>query len=169
MSEHDSLAGRFEEHRAHLRAVAHRTLGSPAEAEDAVQEAWLRLTRTGTGVMAGDIDNLAGWLTTVVGRICLDMLRARRLRRETPLDTHLPDPVVAGEGTDPEHRAMTADSVGLALLVVLELLTPDERLAFVLHDLFGIPFEQLAPVVDRSPVAARKLASRARRRIHGGA
>ncbi|GAA3882435.1 RNA polymerase sigma factor SigJ [Saccharothrix violaceirubra] len=160
----DCLARRFEEHRTHLKAVAYRMLGSLTDADDAVQEAWLRLDRTGTA----EIDNLGGWLTTVVGRVCLDMLRARRLRREDPLDARLPDPVVDDDdGADPEHRALVADAVGLALLVVLESLNPAERLAFVLHDLFGLPFEQIAPIMDRTPVATRKLASRARRRVRG--
>ncbi|MCP2271066.1 sigma-70 family RNA polymerase sigma factor [Actinokineospora diospyrosa] len=161
MTEHDVLARRFEDHRAHLTAVAYRLLGSLTDADDAVQEAWLRLARTET---AG-VDNLGGWLTTVVGRVCLDMLRSRKRRREDPLDTHLPDPVVS----DPEHHALVADSVGLALLVVLESLTPAERLAFVLHDLFRLPFEQIAPIMDRTPATARKLASRARHRVQGAA
>ncbi|GGS45207.1 MULTISPECIES: RNA polymerase sigma factor SigJ [Actinokineospora] len=161
MNEHDFLAQRFEEHRAHLRAVAYRMLGSLAEADDAVQDAWLRLARS----EAEDIDNLGGWLTTVVGRVCLDMLRSRRLRREDPLEARLPDPVVTDD--DPEQQALIADSVGLALLVVLESLNPAERLAFVLHDLFGMPFEQIAPIMNRTPVAARKLASRARQRVQG--
>jgi RNA polymerase sigma-70 factor (ECF subfamily) len=142
--------------------MAYRMLGSLAEADDAVQEAWLRLERS----ESDDIDNLGGWLTTVVGRVCLDMLRSRRLRYET-LETHLPDPIVSEQGTDPEHHALIADSVGLALLVVLESLNPAERLAFVLHDMFGMPFEEIAPIVDRTPAAARKLASRARRRVQG--
>jgi RNA polymerase sigma-70 factor, ECF subfamily len=155
----------FQEHRAHLRAVAYRMLGSMSEADDAVQEAWLRLNRSGDG-----IDNLAGWLTTVVARVCLDMLRARRSRREDYVGTWLPEPVVATDDEDdPAARAEIADSVGLALLVVLETLTPAERLAFVLHDMFGVPFEEIAPVVDRSPSAARQLASRARRRVRGAA
>jgi RNA polymerase sigma-70 factor (ECF subfamily) len=165
MTEHDFLAGTFEEHRAHLKAVAYRMLGSLTDAEDAVQEAWLRLARA----QAEDIDNLGGWLTTVVGRVCLDMLRSRRQRREGPLEIRLPDPVVADDGTDPEHQALIADSVGLALLVVLESLNPAERLAFVLHDMFGMPFEQIAPIMNRTPVAARKLASRARQRVQGAA
>ncbi|MFD0902669.1 sigma-70 family RNA polymerase sigma factor [Actinomadura sediminis] len=169
MDERDFLAERFEEHRAHLKAVAYRMLGSLAEADDAVQEAWLRLARAGD-----DIDNLGGWLTTVVGRVCLDMLRSRRMRGETPLEARLPDPLVGedaagAEGQDPERRAMTADAVGLALLVVLESLNPAERLAFVLHDMFGMPFEEIAPIVDRTPAAARKLASRARLRVRGAA
>ncbi|ONI90388.1 RNA polymerase subunit sigma-70 [Actinosynnema sp. ALI-1.44] len=161
----DFLARQFEEHRTHLRAVAYRMLGSLTEADDAVQEAWLRLAR----VEPGEIGNLGGWLTTVVGRVCLDMLRTRRIRQEHPLDA-LPDPVVSREGTDdPEQQALIADSVGLALLVVLESLNPAERLAFVLHDMFGMAFEEIAPVVDRTPAAARKLASRARRQVRGAA
>ncbi|GAA3466375.1 RNA polymerase sigma factor SigJ [Nonomuraea roseola] len=166
MKPDDFLAVRFEGHRPHLKAVAYRMLGSLAEAEDAVQEAWLRLARSD----AGDIDNLGGWLTTVVGRVCLDMLRARKGRREEPLEARLPDPVVSREdAADPEQQALLADSVGLALLVVLESLTPAERLAFVLHDMFGLPFEQIAPIVDRTPSAAKKLASRARQRVRGSA
>lgn len=158
MDEQDLLAARFEENRVHLRAVAYRMLGSLTEADDAVQEAWLRLNRTD----ATDIENLPGWLTTVVGRICLSMLRARRARREH----HVPDPVVSGvDGLDPESSALVADSVGLALLVVLDTLTPAERLAFVLHDLFAVPFDEIAPVIERSPAATRQLASRARRRV----
>jgi RNA polymerase sigma-70 factor (ECF subfamily) len=155
-------AEQFEEHRAHLNAVAYRMLGSVAEAEDAVQEAWLRLNRAD-----GDaIDNLGGWLTTVVGRVCIDMLRARQARHEA----HTPEPIViADESGDPEEEAMLADSVGLALLVVLETLSPAERLAFVLHDMFAMPFDEIAPLVDRSPDAARQLASRARRRVRGAA
>ena len=168
MDEHDFLAEQFEEYRAHLRAVAYRMLGSLSEADDAVQEAWLRLSRSGTS----GVENLGGWLTTVVGRVCLDMLRSRRSRREEPLGEPLgarfPDPIVGRQGgTDPEHEALLADSVGLALLVVLETLTPAERVAFVLHDMFGVPFEEIAPIVDRSPTAARQLASRARRRVQG--
>ncbi|MGC7095078.1 RNA polymerase sigma factor SigJ [Amycolatopsis lurida] len=166
MNERDFLAQRFEEHRTHLKAVAYRMLGSLTEADDAVQEAWLRLARAGTG----DIGNLGGWLTTVVGRVCLDLLRSRRLRREDPLESHLPDPVVSIEHpADPETQALIADSVGLALLVVLESLNPAERLAFVLHDMFGMPFDEIAPIVDRTPAAARKLASRARRQVQGTA
>ncbi|AXB41420.1 RNA polymerase sigma factor SigJ [Amycolatopsis albispora] len=166
MDEHDFLASRFEEHRTHLRAVAYRMLGSLTEADDAVQESWLRLVRS----EADDIDNLGGWLTTVVGRVCLDMLRSRRLRREDPLEARLPDPVVSQEdATDPEAQALIADSVGLALLVVLESLNPAERLAFVLHDMFGMPFDEIAPIVERTPAAARKLASRARRQVQGAA
>jgi RNA polymerase sigma-70 factor (ECF subfamily) len=157
-------AEQFERHRAHLRAVAYRMLGSVTEADDAVQEAWLRLSRTD-----GDaIDNMAGWLTTVVGRVCIDMLRARRSRREDFVGTWLPEPIVSVEQqTDPEQESLLADSVGLALLVVLETLTPAERLSFVLHDTFGVPFEQIAPMIDRTPAAARQLASRARRRVRG--
>ena len=167
----DSLAGRFEENRTRLRAVAYRMLGSMGEADDAVQEAWLRLSRSD----AGGITNLEGWLTTVVGRVCLNVLRSRRSRGEAPLDealmgTHVPDPIVDREGgTDPEHEALIADSVGLALLVVLDTLSPAERLAYVLHDVFGVPFKDIAPIVGRSPTAARQLASRARRRVRGGA
>jgi RNA polymerase sigma factor (sigma-70 family) len=153
----------FEEHRPRLRAVAYRMLGSVSEAEDAVQETWLRLDRTG----ADDIENLGGWLTTVVARICLNMLRSREQRR---LDVHLPDPIVSHEsGADPEHQAVLADAVGLALQVVLETLSPAERLAFVLHDMFAVPFEDIAPMIERSPAAARQLASRARRRVQGQA
>jgi len=154
----------FEEQRPRLQAVAYRMLGSVSEAEDAVQEAWLRLNRTDTSA----VDNMAGWLTTVVGRVCLDMLRSRRARREDYVGTWLPEPIVSlDDDTDPEQSALLADSVGLALFVVLETLTPPERLAFVLHDMFGVPFEDIAPVVDRSPAAARQLASRARRRVRG--
>jgi RNA polymerase sigma-70 factor (ECF subfamily) len=163
MSEHDWLAERFEENRPHLRAVAYRMLGSSAEADDAVQEAWLRLSRTGTS----GVENLGGWLTTVVARVALNMLRSRTLRREEPMDPPAGGQPVAPppDGTDPEHEAVLADSVGLALLVVLDTLTPAERLAFVLHDMFAVPFEEIAPVVERSPVATRQLASRARRRV----
>jgi RNA polymerase sigma-70 factor (ECF subfamily) len=160
------LAQRFEDHRSRLRAVAYRMLGSLAEADDAVQEAWLRSNRVDTR----EIENLGGWLTTVVARQCLDMLRRRRARREEPLDAHLPEPIVTSEdGVDPEQQALLADSVGLALLVVLDTLTAPERLAFVLHDMFAVPFDQIAPIVDCTPTAARKLASRARRRVHGSA
>ncbi|MFE7122364.1 sigma-70 family RNA polymerase sigma factor, partial [Streptomyces sp. NPDC057654] len=156
------LADRFEAHRGRLRAVAYRMLGSLAEADDAVQETWLRLHRFDTG----DVANLGGWLTTVVGRVCLDMLRTRASRGERPLDVRVPDPVVSGPaGPDPEHQALLADSVGLALLVVLETLGPAERLAFVLHDMFAVPFDEIAPMVGRTPAAARQLASRARRRV----
>src|ERR671922_1603417 len=164
MDEHDRLARRFEAHRPHLRAVAYRMLGSLSEADDAVQEAWLRLSRS----EAEEIENLGGWLTTVVARVCLNMLRARKTRSEEPLDERLPDPVVERiDGGHPEHEALLADSVGLALLVVLEQLTPAERLAFVLHDMFAVPFHEIAPIVGRSPAAARQLASRARRRVQG--
>jgi len=160
----DFPAGEFEEHRAHLRAVAYRMLGSVSEADDAVQEAWLRLDRS----RADEVDNLRGWLTTVVARIALDMLRSRKARREEPLDVSFPEPLVSRpDGADPEHEVLLADSVGLALLVVLETLSPAERLAFVLHDMFGLSFDEIAPVVDRSPTAARQLASRARRRVRG--
>jgi RNA polymerase sigma-70 factor (ECF subfamily) len=165
VDEHDFLAERFEAHRDHLRAVAYRMLGSLTEADDAVQEAWLRLARSDTGQLA----NLSGWLTTVVSRVCLDMLRSRKSRREEPLDTHVPDPIVASADPDPEEEAVLADSVGLALLVVLETLTPAERLAFVLHDMFGVPFDEIAPIVGRSPATATQLASRARRRVRGAA
>jgi RNA polymerase sigma-70 factor, ECF subfamily len=154
----------FERHRTHLRAVAQRMLGSAAEAEDAVQEAWLRLNRTETEAVV----NMRGWLTTVVSRICLDMLRARQARREELVDGWLPEPVVTVDSdTDPEHEALLADSVGLALLVVLETLSPPERLALVLHDMFGVPFEEIAPILERSTPATRQLASRARRRVRG--
>ena len=170
MDEQDWLAKRFEEHRSHLRAVAYRMLGSLSEADDAVQEAWFRLSRS----ESSGIENLGGWLTTVVGRVCLDMLRSRTSRRVVPLGeplgTRVPEPLVSrAEGIDPEHEALLADSVGLALLVVLETLSPAERLAFVLHDMFSVPFEEIAPVVGRSPTAARQLASRARRRVQGEA
>jgi RNA polymerase sigma factor (sigma-70 family) len=162
MDEREWLAKRFEEHRTRLRAVAYRMLGSLSEADDAVQEAWLRLNRT----EASELENLGGWLTTVVARISLNMLRSRKTRREEPLAGRLPDPLVdRADGIDPEHEALLADSVGLALLVVLETLSPPERLAFVLHDIFGVPFDEIAPIVDRSPEAARQLASRARRRV----
>ena len=157
----DWLAGQFEAHRAHLRAVAYRMLGSASEAEDAVQESWIRLGRSDVSA----VENLRAWLTTVVARVCLDLLRARTSRREDPLDTHVPDPVITRADRDPESDTMIADSVGLALLVVLETLEPAERLAFVLHDVFGMTFDEIAPIVDRSPVAARQLASRARRRV----
>jgi RNA polymerase sigma factor (sigma-70 family) len=164
VKDRDWLAERFEEHRTRLRAVAYRMLGSVSEADDAVQDAWLRLSRAD----AGEIDNLGGWLTTVVARASLDMLRARASRREAPMDPHVPDPVVTLDAdADPEHRAMLADSVGVAVLVVLDTLTPAERLAFVLHDMFAVPFEEIAPIVGRSPTAARQLASRARRRVRG--
>jgi RNA polymerase sigma-70 factor (ECF subfamily) len=164
MDDQDWLADRFEANRAHLRGVAYRMLGSLTEADDAVQEAWLRLSRTDTS----DVANLRAWLTTVVGRVCLNMLRSRGTRRESSLDTHLPDPIVSPEaGLDPEQEAVLGDSVGLALLVVLDSLTPAERVAFVLHDVFALPFEEIAPIVGRNPAAARQLASRARRRVQG--
>jgi RNA polymerase sigma-70 factor, ECF subfamily len=159
----DWLALRFETHRDHLRAVAYRMLGSLTEAEDAVQESWLRLSRSDSGA----VENLGGWLTTVVGRVCLDMLRSRKARREEPLDGFVPDPVISRDDAGPEHEALVADSVGLALLVVLETLTPAERLAFVLRDMFAMPFEEIAPIVGRSEAATRQLASRARRRVQG--
>jgi RNA polymerase sigma-70 factor (ECF subfamily) len=166
MDEQRWLAERFESERPRLRAVAYRMLGSQSEADDAVQEAWLRLSRSDTS----GIESLDAWLTTVVARIALNMLRARRTRREEPLGVHLPEPIVdRADGTDPEHEALLADAVGLALLVVLETLTPGERLAFVLHDMFAVPFDEIAPIVDRSPEAARQLASRARRRIRRSA
>src|SRR5512138_2137049 len=158
------LAEQFEQHRAHLRAVAYRMLGSASEADDAVQESWIRLGRTDVS----DVENLRAWLTTVVARVCLDMLRTRASRREDSLDTHVPDPVITRADRDPESDAIRADSVGLALLVVLETLEPPERLAFVLHDVFGMAFDEIAPIVDRSPAAARQLASRARRRVQSG-
>ncbi|MFG2649257.1 sigma-70 family RNA polymerase sigma factor [Streptomyces sp. NPDC048436] len=166
----DALAARFEEHRPHLKAVAYRMLGSLNESDDAVQEAWIRLSRSDTS----DVVNLGGWLTTVVGRVCLDMLRTRQSRREESLtlsqDTHVPDPVVSwGDVVDPEQEVLLADSVGLALLVVLETLAPAERLAFVLHDMFAVPFDEIAPIVERTPAATRQLASRARRRVQGSA
>ena len=165
MDERQWLAERFEQQRTHLRAVAYRMLGSLSEADDAVQEAWLRLSRSD----ASEIENLRAWLTTVVARLSLNMLRSRRTRREDPLDgLRIPDPIVdPADGTDPEHEALLADSVGLALLVVLETLSPPERLAFVLHDMFAVPFEEIAPIIDRSLGATRKLASRARRRVRG--
>jgi RNA polymerase sigma factor (sigma-70 family) len=164
MDENQWLADRFEEHRACLRAVAYRMLGSLTEADDAVQDTWLRLSRAG----AGEVENLGGWLTTIVARVCLNMLRSRNLRREESLGVHLPDPLISPEGElQPEEEALLADSVGLALLVVLDTLTPAERLAFVLHDMFELPFEEIAPMVGRTPAAARQLASRARRRVKG--
>jgi RNA polymerase sigma factor (sigma-70 family) len=166
MDEKEVLAARFEQNRAHLRAVAYRMLGSLSEADDAVQEAWLRLSRSDTSV----VENLGGWLTTVVARICLDLLRSRRARSEDALDVQVPDPIVSREDRiDPEQQALLADSVGLALLVVLQTLDPPERLAFVLHDMFGMSFEEIAPIVERSAEAARQLASRARRRVRGTA
>jgi RNA polymerase sigma-70 factor (ECF subfamily) len=164
MDEREWLAERFEEHRTRLRAVAYRMLGSLSEADDAVQEAWLRLSRSD----AGEVENLGAWLNTVVGRVSLNMLRSRRSRREEPLGVYVPEPIVdRADGTDPEHEALLADSVGLALLVVLQTLAPAERLAFVLHDMFAVPFDEIATIVDRSPGAARQLASRARRRVQG--
>jgi RNA polymerase sigma factor (sigma-70 family) len=157
-------AAKFDEHRPRLRAVAYRMLGSFAEAEDAVQEAWLRVSRAS----GDDVENVGGWLTTIVSRQCLNMLRSRATRREDALDVRVPDPVVeSGDGVDPAEQGVLADSVGLALLVVLEALGPAERLAFVLHDTFGVPFEEIAPIVGRTPAAARQLASRARRRVRG--
>jgi RNA polymerase sigma factor (sigma-70 family) len=166
MTESEWLAEHFEEHRPRLRAVAYRMLGSPSEADDAVQEAWLRLSRSDTS----EVENLGAWLTTVVGRVCLNMLRSRTSRREEPLEespvVRVPDPIVGhSDGIDPEQEALLADSVGLALLMVLETLSPAERLALVLHDMFSVPFEEIAPILERSPEAARQLASRARRRI----
>jgi RNA polymerase sigma-70 factor (ECF subfamily) len=162
MDERDWLAERFQEHRPRLRAVAYRMLGSVSEADDAVQEAWIRLCRSNIG----EIDNLEAWLVTAVGHVALNMLRSRKRRREDPLDAHLPDPIIdRADGIDPEHEALLADSVGLALLVVLKTLTPAERLAYVLHDLFSIPFDEIGAILDRSPDAARQLASRGRRRI----
>ncbi|SEF29548.1 RNA polymerase sigma-70 factor, ECF subfamily [Amycolatopsis pretoriensis] len=159
----DLLARSFETHRSHLRSVAYRMLGSLSEAEDAVQESWLRLSRSDSAA----VENLGGWLTTVVGRVCLDMLRSRKARREEPWDVVVPDPIVSREDAGPEHEALMADSVGLALLVVLDTLTPGERLAFVLRDMFAMPFEEIAPIVGRSEAATRQLASRARRRVQG--
>ncbi|MBV8982205.1 MAG: sigma-70 family RNA polymerase sigma factor [Acidimicrobiia bacterium] len=161
MDDQEFLAARFDDHRAHLRAVAYRMLGSPTEADDAVQEAWVRLSRTD----ASEVENLGGWLTTVVSRVCLDMLRARTSRRESPLEAPAPTPPLSV--VDPEREAEVADSVGLAMLVVLDTLAPAERLAFVLHDMFAVPFDEIAPIVGRSPEATRQLASRARRRVQG--
>ena len=164
MDERERLTERFEEHRTHLRAVAYRMLGSVSEADDAVQEAWLRFNRADTG----DVESLGGWLTTVVARVCLNVLRSREQRREEPLEAHMPDPIVSHEdGSDPEEEALLADSVGLALLVVLDTLTPAERFAFVLHDMFAVPFDEIGPMIERSPAATRQLASRARRRVKG--
>ena len=164
MDEREFLAQQFEEYRTRLRAVAYRMLGSLSEADDAVQETWLRLNR----IDSDEVENLGGWLTTVVARVSLNMLRSRRSRPEESLDARMPEPIVdRADGTDPEHEALLADSVGLALLVVLETLNPAERLAFVLHDMFAVPFDEIAPIVDRSPEAARQLASRARRRVQG--
>ena len=166
MDEREFLAQEFEEHRTRLRAVAYRMLGSLSEADDAVQETWLRLNR----IDSDDVENLGGWLTTVVARVSLNVLRSRRSRPEEPLGVRMPEPMIDhADGTDPEHEALLADSVGLALLVVLETLNPAERLAFVLHDMFAVPFDEIAPIVDRSPDAARQLASRARRRVQGEA
>src|SRR5690348_10453252 len=166
MNQQQWLVDQFEEQRPHLRAVAYRMLGSLSEADDAVQDAWLRLSRADTS----EVENLRAWLTTVVARVALNMLRARRTRGELPLDVHVPDPIIdPADGTDPAHEALLADSVGLALLVVLETLTPAERLAFVLHDMFALPFDEIAPIVERSPEATRQLASRARRRVRGAA
>src|SRR5262245_57468324 len=163
MNEHDGLAERFETHRSHLRAVAYRMLGSLTEADDAVQDAWLDLARSG----ADDVENLRGWLTTAVTRVCLKMLRSRRTRREEPVGVRVPDPVVSRvDDADPEHEVLVADSMGLAMLVVLDALAPAERVAFVLHDAFAVPFDRIAPIVGRTPAAARQLASRARRRVH---
>ena len=164
MTGNEWLADRFEEHRSHLRAVAYRMLGSLAEADDAVQDTWLRASRSD----AAEVENLRGWLTTIVARVSLNMLRSRHTHREESLGGHLPDPIVTSEGVyQPEEEALLADSVGLALLVVLDMLTPAERPAFVLHDVFKLPFEEIAPLVDKSPAAARQLASRARRRVKG--
>jgi RNA polymerase sigma-70 factor (ECF subfamily) len=164
MDDPGALAERFEAHRSHLRGVAYRMLGSVTEADDAVQEAWIRLSRAG----AGHIDDLRAWLTTVVGRICLNMLRRRTRHPEASLETHVPDPILsAWHGIDPEEQAVSREAVGLALLVVLDSLTPAERVAFVLHDAFAVPFGEIAPIIDRSPTAARQLASRARRRVEG--
>src|SRR5213594_1584665 len=164
MEGHAWLVERFEENRSHLRAVAYRMLGSRTDADDALQEAWIRLSRADTS----GVENLRAWLTTVVARVCLDMLRSRKSRREEPLDTGLPEPIASSEAViNPEHEAVLADSVGLALLVVLETLTPAERVAFVLHDMFDLPFDEIAPILRRSPTAARQLASRARRRVQG--
>ena len=163
-NEQDFLAERFETHRPHLRGVAYRMLGSVSEADDAVQEAWIRLSRTDTG----DVENMRAWLTTVVARVCLNLLRTRRTRREAPLDVYIPDPLVGPErGADPEYEALLGDSIGLALLVVLESLSPGERIAFVLHDVFAVPFDDIAPIVGRSSAATRQLASRGRRRVQG--
>jgi RNA polymerase sigma-70 factor (ECF subfamily) len=164
VNQQEWLAEQFEEQRPHLRAVAYRMLGSLSEAEDAVQDSWLRLSRADRS----DVENLRAWLTTVVARVALNMLRSRRTRGELPLDVRVPDPIIdPADGTDPEHEALLADSVGLALLIVLETLTPAERLAFVLHDMFAVPFDEIAPIVERSPEATRQLASRARRRVRG--
>ena len=164
MSDQDWLTERFEAHRGHLRGVAYRMLGSLAEADDAVQESWIRLSRSDTS----DVENLRAWLTTVVARVCLNQLRARRARRESPLEVHVADPILSPQdGIDPEHEALLGDSIGLALLAVLETLTPAERVAFVLHDVFAVPFDEIAPIVGRSSDATRQLASRGRRRVQG--
>ena len=166
MDQQEWLARQFEDHRPRLRAVAYRMLGSLSDADDAVQDAWLRLSRADTS----EVENLGGWLTTVVARVALNMLRARNTRREEPLNVHVPDPIIdPTDGSNPEHEALLADSVGLALLVVLETLTPAERLAFVLHDMFAVPFDEIASIMERSPEATRQLASRARRRVRGAA
>src|SRR5918994_1763321 len=166
MDERDWLTQRFQEHRPRLRALAYRMLGSTSEADDALQEAWIRLSRSN----AAEIDNLKAWLLSVVGRVALNMLRSRKTRGEQPLEAHLPDPIVdRADGIDPEHEALLADSVGLALLVVLETLTPAERLAYVLHDMFSVPFDEIGAILERSPDAARQLASRGRRPIRGAA
>ena len=164
MTEQDSMTAQFEANRGHLRAVAYRMLGSMTEAEDAVQEAWIRFSRSDTS----EVENLGGWLTTVVARVCLNLLRARRMRREAPLETHVADPILSpAAGADPEQQALLGDSIGLALLVVLDTLSPAERVAFVLHDVFAMPFDEIAPIVGRSPAATRQLASRASRHIRG--
>jgi RNA polymerase sigma factor (sigma-70 family) len=164
MDDQDRLAARFEANRSHLRGVAYRMLGSLTEADDAVQEAWIRLSRSDTS----DVDDLRAWLTTVVGRVCLNMLRSRKTRRDSSLQTHFPDPILSPQdGLDPEQEALLGYSVGLAMLVVLDSLTPAERVAFVLHDVFAVPFDEVASIVGRTPTAARQLASRARRRVHG--
>src|SRR5690606_18744247 len=166
MDRSEWLAERFDEQRTGLRAVAYRMLGSVTDADDALQEAWLRVSRADTS----DVENLAAWLRTIVARVCLNMLRARKARSEEPLDVHVPDPIVSlDDDKRPDQEAVLADSVGLAMLVVLETLSPAERLAFVLHDMFGVPFDEIAPMIERSPVAARQLASRARRRVRGEA
>jgi RNA polymerase sigma-70 factor (ECF subfamily) len=166
MQEPEFLAEQFEAHRTRLRAVAYRMLGSVSEADDALQESWIKLKRSGPS----EIENPGGWLTTVVARVCLDMLRSRKARREEPLGPHVPEPIVSSaDGVDPEHETLLADSVGLAMFVVMEKLSPAERLAFVLHDMFGVPFDEIAPIVGRSPAASRQLASRARRRVRGTA
>jgi RNA polymerase sigma factor (sigma-70 family) len=166
MNEQDWLAEQFEAHRTHLRAVAYRMLGSLTEADDALQESWIRLSRSDTN----KVENLGGWLTTIVARVCLNMLRSRKARAEEPLGEPVPEPIISGpNGLDPEQEALVADSVGLALLIVLDALTPAERLAFVLHDMFAMPFDEIAPIIGRSPAAARQLGSRARRRVQGAA